>query len=133
MFGMHENFRYLVILCLATLFSVTACAQEAPQNSLVDAIVISGVRVIDGLGDAPKENQDILIGDGKIVAIGSSGSLAVPDNVAKINGNGMTAMPGLIDMHIHTQGGWGNGLIAGERYAVTYDDEAVQQRQSGYL
>jgi imidazolonepropionase-like amidohydrolase len=133
MFGMHENFRYMVALSLATLFSVTACAQEAPQNSLVDAAVISGVRVIDGLGDAPKENQDILIGDGKIVAIGSAGSLAVPDNVAKIDGNGMTAMPGLIDMHIHTQGGWGNGLIAGERYAVSNEDEAVQQRQNGYL
>ena len=75
MFGVHENFRYLLTIFLATLFSVTACAQEVSQNSLVDAVVISGVRVIDGLGDAPKENQDILIGDGKIVAIGTSDPL----------------------------------------------------------
>jgi urease alpha subunit len=95
MFTVHENFRSLVTICLTTLLSVTACAQEASQTSTVDAVVISGVRVIDGLGDAPKENQDILIGDGKIVAIGSSGSLAVPDNVVKIDGSGMTAMPGL--------------------------------------
>ena len=93
MFTLHENFRYLVTICLTTLLSVTACAQEASQSSTVDAVVISGVRVIDGLGDAPKENQDILIGDGKIVAIGSSGSLTIPDNAVNIDGSGMTALP----------------------------------------
>jgi imidazolonepropionase-like amidohydrolase len=45
----------------------------------------------------------------------------------------MTAMPGLMDLHIHTQGGWANGLIPGEAYAVTHDDASVQQRLSGYL
>ncbi|MDX2314830.1 MAG: hypothetical protein QNL90_12260, partial [Gammaproteobacteria bacterium] len=126
-------FTSLFLAGLLALISSSGCAQEKPPNSLVDPVVISGIRVIDGLGNEPKENQDILINDGKIVAIGASGSLDVPDNTSSINGNGLTAMPGLIDMHIHTQGGWGNGLIPGDRYAATYDDEAVQQRQNGYL
>ena len=29
--------------------------------------------------------------------------------------------------------GWANGLIRGERYAVSYEDDKVQQRLSGYL
>ena len=129
----NRTFALFFFGTLVSLFATAGCAQEDSQNLSENTIVISGIRVIDGLGDEPKENQDILINDGKIVAIGASGSLNVPDNASSIDGNGMTAMPGLIDMHIHTQGGWGNGLIPGDRYAATYDDESVQQRQNGYL
>ena len=133
MYPGNRAFTSFFLAGLLALIASSGCAQENPQSSLVDPVVISGIRVIDGLGDEPKENQDILIGNGKIVAIGPSGSLDVPDNASSIDGNGMTAMPGLIDMHIHTQGGWGNGLIPGDRYAATYDDKSVQQRQNGYL
>ena len=133
MFSDYKISPYWLAAGLATIVSATACAQEGSQGSLAGTAVISSVRVIDGLGGTPKENQDILIGEGKIIAIGSSGSLTIPDNAVNIDGSGKTAMPGLIDMHIHTQGGWGNGLIPGERYASTYDDESVQQRQNGYL
>ena len=118
---------------LSFVFASVGCAQETQESASTDAIIVIDVRVIDGLGNEPIENQDILIADGEIVAIGSSGSLNVPDNASSIDGGGLTAMPGLIDLHIHTQGGWANGLIAGERYANTYDDESVQQRQYGYL
>ena len=118
---------------LIALFATTGCAQEDPLNSSENSIVISGVRVIDGLGNEPMENQDVLISDGIIVAIGSSGSLNIPDNAPSIDGRGLTAIPGLIDMHIHIQGGWANGLIPGEAYEVRYDDESVQQRLNGYL
>ncbi len=66
--------------------------------------IISGIRVIDGLGSEPKENQDIVVSDGKIAAIGPAGSLKAPKDALKIDGKGMTAMPGLIDMHIHLNG-----------------------------
>ena len=46
---------------------------------------------------------------------------------------GMTAMPGLVDMHVHLGGGWANETLPGERYAVTRDDESVQQNLSGHL
>lgn len=108
-------------------------AQEGPRYSHTGPTIISNVRVIDGLGNAPKENQDIVITDGKITAIGLSGSLHVPEDALKIDGTGMTAMPGLIDMHIHLKGGWANGTLEGARYEGTYDDETVQQVLSGYL
>ena len=38
----------------------------------------------------------------------------VPVDVLKIDGRGLSALPGLLDLHIHTQGGWANGLIPGE-------------------
>ena len=113
--------------------AATSHAQEGPRYSHTGPTIISGVRVIDGLGNQPVENQDILITGGSIAAMGPSGSLDVPDGALRIDGTGMTAMPGLIDLHIHTQGGWANGLIPGEAYEVTYDDDSVQQRLSGYL
>ena len=118
---------------LATIMAMAVCAQSDTGYSHTGNAIISGIRVIDGLGDAPSENQDIAIVDGKIAAIGPAGTVDTPTDALQIDGSGMTAMPGLIDMHIHTQGGWANGLIAGERYAVSYENEAVQQRLNGYL
>ena len=119
----------VVIFACANLNSAFA----EPKYSHAESTIITNVSVIDGLGNAPVTGQDIVLVDGKIAAIGATGSVKMPNEALEIDGTGMTAMPGLIDMHIHTQGGWGNGLIAGERYAVSYDDEAVQQRQNGYL
>ncbi len=60
--------------------------------------------MIDGLGNAPRENQDIVVAGGKIAAIGPAGSIDAPKDALKIDGKGMTAIPGLIDMHIHLNG-----------------------------
>lgn len=129
----HRTMLANIIGLLMTMSAMIVYAEEGPRYSHTGNTIISGVRVIDGLTDSPLENQDIVIVDKKIAAIGPSGSTDVPTDVLRIDGTGMTAMPGLMDLHIHTQGGWGNGLIPGEAYAVTYDDESVQQRQSGYL
>ena len=117
---------------LLVLVGCVGQAQE-PRYSHTGSAIIADVRVIDGLGNPPVESQDILVVDGKISAIGPTGSLDVPDDGLRIDGTGMTAIPGLMDLHIHTQGGWANALIPGEAYEVTYDDESVQQRLSGYL
>jgi hypothetical protein len=108
-------------------------AWSEPKYSHTGPTIITGVRVIDGLGNAPKENQDIVLAGGKISGMGPSGSLKAPKGALKIDGKGMTAMPGLMDLHIHAQGGWANGLIPGERYKVRRDNDSVQQRLSGYL
>jgi hypothetical protein len=122
-----------IIGLLMAVIAMMAYAQEGPGYSHTGDTIISGVRVIDGLGNKPIENRDILIVDGKIAAIGAAGSLRAPDGALAIDGTGMSAMPGLIDLHVHTQGGWANGLIPGDRYAVSYEDADVQQRLSGYV
>jgi imidazolonepropionase-like amidohydrolase len=117
-------------LCLVAFANA---AWSKPQYAHKGPTIITGVRVIDGLGNAPKENQDIVLTGGKISGMGPSGSLKAPKGALKIDGKGMTAMPGLMDLHIHLQGGWANGLIPGERYKVRLDDKSVQQRLSGYV
>ena len=111
----------------------TAYAKGGSGYSHTGDTVISGIRLIDGLGNEPVKNQDIVVVGGKIAAIGPAGSVKVPADALKIDGKGLTAMPGLMDLHIHTSGGWANGLIPGERYKVPRDDASIQQRMSGYV
>ena len=65
------------------------------------ATLLQDIRVIDGLGNRPQTGQDLLVADGKIQAVGKSGSLDVPADAKIIEGNGLTVMPGLMDAHIH--------------------------------
>ncbi len=97
------------------------------------ATLIRDISIIDGLGNPPENNRDILIQDGQIAAIAKTGTITAPDGALILDGKGLTAMPGLIDLHIHTQGGWANGVIPGARFLPSYEDKDVQQRLNGYV
>ena len=112
----------LVTALLLLVMYSTAIAQDEPRYSHTGSTMITGVRIIDGLGGEPKENQDIVLSDGKIASIGPAGAQDAPKDALVIDGKGMTTMPGLIDMHVHLQGGWANGAIRGDRYKPKYDD-----------
>jgi imidazolonepropionase-like amidohydrolase len=110
-------------------------AWSKPKFSHAGTTIITNVTVIDGLGNEPMAGRDLLIKDGKIAAIGTSGSTKVPlpKGALEIDGKGLTVMPGLMDLHVHLQGGWANGQIPGNRYKIRLDDKSVQQSLSGYL
>ncbi len=94
-------------------FAALSSASSAPKYAHTGPTIITNVTVIDGLGNAPVIGQDIVLDDGKIAAIAATGSVNAPNGALKVDGSGMTAMPGLMDLHIHIQGGWANGLIPG--------------------
>jgi imidazolonepropionase-like amidohydrolase len=123
----------LPVTLLLLVIASTAGAQDGPRYLHTGSTMITGVRVIDGLGGEPKENQDIVLIDGKIASIGPAGAQDAPKDALVVNGKGMTAMPGLIDMHVHLQGGWANGTIPGDRYKPRYDERSVQQSLNAYL
>ncbi len=64
-------------------------------------VVIKNVTLIDGTGGAVKYNQDILLRNKRIAAIGNVGDIKLPENVRIINATGKTVIPGLIMMHEH--------------------------------
>ncbi|WP_425043468.1 amidohydrolase family protein [Primorskyibacter sp. S87] len=71
--------------------------------------------MIDGLGNAPVEAQDVLVADGKIAGVGPTGSLDLPEGTRILEGTDLTVMPGLIDSHHHLVGGWRGGNDNGYR------------------
>mgnify|MGYP001765161737 FL=1 len=64
------------------------------------AIAIQHVRLIDGTGHTI-ERATILIRGSKVVAAGSSRTTTIPKGVTRLNGRGLTVIPGLIDCHVH--------------------------------
>jgi len=62
-------------------------------------IALQHVRVIDGTGAAPAENQTIVIANGKIQSVGAN--VAIPANARVLDLTGHTVIPGLVGMHEH--------------------------------
>lgn len=69
----------------------------------VDApvVALTNARVIDGTGAAAREQQTLIIQDGRIAALGSSGSVAIPQGAEVIDLAGKSVLPGLVMLHEH--------------------------------
>src|SRR6185295_13304316 len=96
-------------LRLAILFSLTfavisfAQAPDRQQFIRTEAplIALTHLRVIDGTGSPPKEDQTLIISNGKINSVESSASARVPANAQTMDLTGYTVLPGLVGMHNH--------------------------------
>ena len=94
---------------LAALFiaaNVAAQTQRAPDVApfiAVDAgtFVIAHVRVVDGTGAAAKEDQAVVVANGKIQWIGPAAAMQKPDGAQMLERAGYTVIPGLVGMHDH--------------------------------
>ena len=62
-------------------------------------LAIVHVRVIDGNGTPARDDQTVLLRDGRIAAVGSR--VALPEGAPIIDGHGQTLIPGLVGMHDH--------------------------------
>ena len=69
----------------------------------VDAPVIAleHVRILDGTGAPPRENQTIVIEGGRIGAIGPADEVQVPSSAHRMALPEQTVIPGLVGMHEH--------------------------------
>jgi hypothetical protein len=64
-------------------------------------VALTNVRVIDGTGAAPRDNQTIVINNGKIAAVGRAGQVRVPAGAQVLDLAGHTVIPGMVGMHNH--------------------------------
>ena len=64
-------------------------------------VAFVNVNVIPMDSERILENQTVIVRDGVIETIGSSGLVQVPDEALVINGQGKYLIPGLVDMHVH--------------------------------
>lgn len=58
--------------------------------------------LIDGYEAPPVHNATVLIEGDRIVAVGPSSQIEIPAGAEVIDTRGMTMLPGLIDLHVHT-------------------------------
>lgn len=84
---------------------------KGPQSPRV---VLMGADVVDGVHDQTKKEKALVIEKGKIVAIEDAEGFEVPVGAKVIDLSGKTLMPGLWDMHAHSnQVQWGPAYLAG--------------------
>jgi imidazolonepropionase-like amidohydrolase len=106
----------LVLLCLISCFPVLPALPVLPILSAqtpspnvqrfisVEApvIALTHVRVVDGTGAEPAEDQTVLISRGRITAVGAAGSMQVPAGAKVMDLSGHTVIPGIVGLHNHT-------------------------------
>jgi imidazolonepropionase-like amidohydrolase len=94
-----------VLLLLLLCFVITSFAQtpERQQFIRVEAptVVLAHVRVIDGTGAAPREDQTIVMSGGKIQSVEASATAKAPAGAQVLDLTGYTVLPGLVGMHNH--------------------------------
>jgi hypothetical protein len=62
-------------------------------------IVLTHVRLIDGIGAAPLDDQTVVIERGRIASIGSSGGTSVPRTANVLDLSDITVIRGLLGVH----------------------------------
>ena len=94
-------------LLLLLSMSISCPTQTPPSDRQqfirVEAplVALTHVRVIDGTGAAPLDDQTIVIANSKIQALGPSAAANVPSGAQVLDLKGYTVMPGLVGMHDH--------------------------------
>ncbi|HXF94807.1 MAG TPA: amidohydrolase family protein [Gemmatimonadales bacterium] len=85
----------LALACLGPATLPAALGAQQPTLALV------GGRILDGYGGPPLDDGVILIAGERIVAVGPRGAVEVPAGVSVISTEGMSVLPGLMDLHVH--------------------------------
>ena len=91
----------LLVFC----FAIASFAQAPDRQQFIrtDAplIALAHVRVIDGTGALARDDQTIVIADGKIQSVGPSTTANVPPTAQTLDLKDYTVLPGLVGMHNH--------------------------------
>ena len=103
---MKTKLPIFLIFCFAIVgFAIASFAQAPDRQQFIrtDApvIALSHVRVIDGTGVAPQDDQTIVISGGKIQSVEPSATAKVPASAQTLDLHGYTVLPGIVGMHNH--------------------------------
>src|SRR5215469_12689827 len=101
-----------VVILTGAVLSGWLPAQAQTAGALPDAVrkyvavsdprvALRHVRVIDGTGAPPAEDQALLIADGRIASMGPDRDARFPKGVKILDLEGRTVIPGLVMMHEH--------------------------------
>jgi imidazolonepropionase-like amidohydrolase len=104
---MHLRLNAIMALALTAALTTTLLAQTPTLSPDVlkyvkinaPAVLLTHVRIIDGTGAAPLEDQNLLIENGKITSISATPPANSSAQIIDLHGH--TVIPGLVGMHDH--------------------------------
>lgn len=109
---MKRAFKSLTAVALLVLILTNCSARKqqvttsssSERNQQVTAF--KNVNLVPMADERIVENQTVLVKGTRILEIGPSSEIDIPENAAVIDGAGAYLMPGLADMHMHTSDDW---------------------------
>ena len=129
------------VLAALALCASVAQSQRAPVGPATRSYVrfdtsvlaLTNVRIIDGTGVAPRENQTLVVREGRIVALGPAASTQAPAGAQVLDLAGKTIMPGLVMVHEHLYYPVGAGTYANltESFSRLYLAGGVTSMRTG--
>jgi enamidase len=106
-----------VVVAVAQAFEPALAQQPPNPNAAANFITVNApvialthVRVIDGTGAAPRDDQTVVIRDGNIAALGDSARTPPPAGATVIDLTGKSVTPGLVMLHEHLYYPTGPGI-----------------------
>jgi imidazolonepropionase-like amidohydrolase len=118
------SMRSLSLFCLLGVASVSAAqptrsgrptlSNAVRQYVAIDtnALALTHVRVIDGTGAPARDDQILIIRDGRIASIGNAATTQVPAGTLVMDMTGKSVIPGLVMVHEHLYYPTGGGVYA---------------------
>lgn len=87
-----------LLLCILICSFATAHANPTAQTQ---PLALTHVTVIDVVRGTLNKDVTVLISGNRIIAVGKTGQMRVPNDALVVNASGKFLMPGLWDMHFH--------------------------------
>ncbi|MGL6223481.1 MAG: amidohydrolase family protein, partial [Steroidobacteraceae bacterium] len=94
--------RHAILACVAC--AVPAAFAAAAPAAPGPVTVVKAGKLVDVAAGRVRNNQLIVLQDGKIVAVGPAGTTMIPAGAAVVDLADKTVLPGLIDTHTHVTG-----------------------------
>ncbi len=105
----HKSITRLTLIALFLANCTVIPEQARPSSSNANEVSITAfkhVNLVPMTAEIVLENQTVLIEGSMITAIGPADEVSIPPDAAIIDGEGAYLLPGLADMHIHTNQDW---------------------------
>ena len=95
------HLRLTLIPLIAVLILSSACGGSPPaEPAATDAIASQGARIIVGNGTV-LDRGTLLVEQDRLLAVGPTDAISVPDGAERVDLTGRTVMPAIIDTHVH--------------------------------
>jgi hypothetical protein len=107
--NINKSIIWLTLIALLLTNCSVMPEQDRSSTPNTDGVTITAftpVNLVPMTAEIVLENQTVLIEGSRIISIGPADEISIPPDAAIIDGEGAYLMPGLADMHMHTNQDW---------------------------
>ena len=98
------SFSLRTVALLAVVSLLLVACEDPADPAAEEVVAFVDVNVLPMDREAVLEEHTVIVEDERITSVGPSAEIDIPDDAARVNGDGRYLMPGLAEMHGHIPG-----------------------------